>query len=87
LFTSFDYQINNTPTNWKTHSSFIFYMLFHGFDKVWKSGYLPDVTNIEQRWYWIKNQLLKIWKDTEGTDSNIMDKIEILTNITNNSNS
>lgn len=84
---SFDYQINNTKTDWKTHSSFIFYMLFHGFDKVWKNGFVPDVTNLEHRWHWIDNKLLEIWKDTEGNKNGIMDKMEKLVRITKFNNS
>ena len=81
---SFDYQINNTKTDWKTHSNFIFYMIFHGFDKIWKNGFFPDVTDLEQRWHWIDNKLLEIWKDTEGHNTSIEDKMKKLIQLTDN---
>ena len=78
---SFDYKISHTRTDWRTHSSFIMYMLFNGFPLVRTTGFMPIVTNLEHRWHWIENRLLNIWKDTDKHDPKLVQKIEKLTTL------
>ena len=85
LCASFDYKISHTRTDWRTHSSFIIYMLFYGFPLVKTTGFMPIVTNLEHRWHWIENRLLNIWQETDRHDPNLMQKIEKLTTLSNNS--
>lgn len=78
LCASFDYKVSHLKTDWRTHSSFILFMLFNGFDKVRKTGFIPIVTNLDHRWHWIENSLLGIWKKTDNTDERLPKKIEQL---------
>ena len=72
---SFDYKVSHIKTDWRTHSSFVLFMLYHGFDKVRKTGFLPVLTNLDHRWYWIENRLLGIWRETDKTDPQLANKI------------
>ena len=75
---SFDYKINQNTTNWKTHSRFILFMLFNGFDMVKKTWLIPEVTNLQHRWFWIENDLLEKWKIAEADYINTNNKIKAL---------
>ncbi len=75
---SFDYQVNCRITNWKTHSRFIIFMFFKGFDMIKKTWLLPEVTNLQHRWHWISNDLLKTWKMAENRNRDISVKIKEL---------
>ena len=78
FFASFDYKINHHQTNWKSSSRFILFMIFNGFYFLKKSWLIPEVTNLEQRWYWIINDLLKKWKVVESNGSLITSEINLL---------
>jgi len=39
---------------------------------------MPKVTNLQYRWYWIFNDLLKKWKIVEGNDNLIKSEINLL---------
>ena len=75
LCASFDYKVSHVKTDWRTHSSFILFMLFNGFNKVKNTGFMPIVTNLEHRWHWIENSLLGIWKKTDSTDPELFEKL------------
>ena len=75
---TFDYKISHTKTDWRTHSSFILYMLFNGFSLVRSTGFMPIVTNLTHRWHWIENSLLNIWKSTDRHDPNLCSKVKKL---------
>lgn len=78
FFASFDYKINHQQTSWKNHSRFILFMLFNGFGIVKKNWFIPEVTNLEHRWYWIFNDLLKRWRKVESMVDLITSEIELL---------
>ena len=75
LCASFDYKVSHVKTDWRTHSSFIMFMLFNGFSKVRNTGFMPIVTNLDHRWHWIENRLLEIWKNTDKTDKDLFNKL------------
>ena len=75
---TFDYKVSHIKTDWRTHSSFILFMLYNGFSKVRKTGFMPIVTNLDHRWHWIENRLLEIWKKTDKTDPQLTDKLKQL---------
>lgn len=65
LFASFDYQINHKATSRVARSRFLFFMWTHGFSLLRQTWYIPIVTNLEQRWFWIDNDLMKKWREVE----------------------
>ncbi|MFT6971755.1 MAG: hypothetical protein ACJAXX_002329 [Roseivirga sp.] len=83
FFASFDYQINHHRTRPNTRSRFILFMLFNNFSLVKKSGFFPDVTQLEQRWYWIFNDLFKKWKIVESDSNLITEEIKLLSQLEN----
>lgn len=83
FFASFDYNINHRPTNWKNHSSFILFMLFSGASLWTKKWLLPEVTNLQHRWHWIHNDLLKKWEIVEADDQLIAAEITLLAQLEN----
>lgn len=81
FFASFDYKINHHQTTWKTPSRFILYMLFNGFNIVKRNNLIPEVTNLQHRWFWISNDLLKKWKTVESNGTLITTEIKLLAQI------
>jgi hypothetical protein len=81
FFASFDYKINHHQTNWKTRSRFILFMFFNGFNLIKKNWFIPEVTDLEQRWYWISNDLLKRWKSVEANGRLITSEISLLSQL------
>ena len=78
FFASFDYKINHHQTSPNIRSRFIFFILFHGFSLIKENWSMPKVTNLQYRWYWIFNDLLKKWKIVEGNDNLIKSEINLL---------
>lgn len=78
---SFDYRVNHQKTNWKLPSSFILFMILNGFKLLIKNGFLPDVTNLEHRWFWISSDVLKKWKIVEMDQEYMSGEINILCNL------
>ena len=77
FFASFDYKVNHRQTSWNAYSSFILYMLFSGFSIIRKKRTVPQLTNLEHRWCWIANSLLKKWKAVEPCDKLV--ELDIIT--------
>ena len=78
FFASFDYEINHIKTSYKTRSRFILFMIFRGLWYIRKDGFIPDVTNLEHRWYWISHDLLKKWQKIEAKNILLAKEIEYL---------
>ncbi len=78
LYASFDYKINHHQTKWYSKSKFLFFMLFKGFHLVKKNYFIPDVTNIKHRWFWIYNDIVKKWKKVEANKDYINTEINSL---------
>lgn len=78
LFASLDYKINHHQTTWEVPSRFIFFMLFNGFNLLRKNQFMPEVTNLEQRWHWISGDLLKKWKAVESDGNLVTSEINFL---------
>lgn len=83
LIASFDYNINHRKTSWKLSSRFVFFMVFSGLKVLRKNNYFPDVTNLEQRWFWISKDLLKKWKTVEMNWIAIREEITFLAHLEN----
>ncbi|WP_046755136.1 DUF2515 family protein [Kordia jejudonensis] len=81
FFASFDYKINHHKTTWKMSSRFFFFMIFNGLHLINNTHYIPKVTNLQQRWFWIMNDLLLKWKRVETNNELIAEEIEILAQI------
>jgi hypothetical protein len=81
LFASFDYKINHHQTNSIIRSRFILFMFFNGFDLIRKNWFVPELTDLQHRWHWILNDILKKWKIVESDGVLINAEIEILANI------
>jgi hypothetical protein len=78
LFASFDYKVNHHETTWKTQSRFILFMIFNGISLLKKNYFLPEVTDLQQRWHWISGDLLKKWKVIESNNKLVALEIELL---------
>jgi len=81
FFASFDYRINHHQTSWKTRSRFISFMFFSGFNMIQGNWGIPQVTNLDQRWHWISNDILKKWKAVESNKVLINTEIKMLSNM------
>ncbi len=81
LFASFDYNINHQKTDWKVASRFIFFMYFNGFNLIKNNGCVPSLVNLDHRWYWICNDLIKKWQKIESYDKRIMSEINFLSQL------
>lgn len=81
FFASFDYKINHQQTGWKACSRFILFMIFNGFNLVKKNWLIPEVTNLEHRWHWISNDLLKKWRIVESDGQLITSEINLLSQL------
>ena len=81
FFASFDYKINHRHTSRIARSRFIMFMLFNGFTLVKKSWSIPELTNLEHRWFWITNDILKTWKSVESNKELINSEIALLSQI------
>lgn len=66
FFASFDYKINHHPTRRISRSRFILFMLLNGYGIVRSNGLLPELTNLNHRWFWISEDLIKKWKIVES---------------------
>lgn len=78
---SFDYRVNHKRTNWKLASRFITFMLSKGLRIMLKNNFIPNVTNLEQRWYWISKDLLKKWQKAENDRSLVAEELRILSQL------
>ncbi len=81
LIASFDYDVNHKKTDWRLASRFIFFMLKKGLKKLMKHSRLPDVTDLEQRWYWISQSLLKKWQKAESDRTLLAEELRILSQL------
>lgn len=78
---SFDYRVNHKKTNRKFGSRFLFFMLLKGYAITKKTGYIPAITNFDQRWFWITEDLLKKWKYVEKSTISVSEEIDYLSKV------
>lgn len=81
FFASFDYKINHHQTTWKVPSRFILFMMLNGFNLLKKNRFMPEVTNLQQRWHWISGDLLKKWKAIESDGNLVTSEIKLLSQL------
>lgn len=81
LFATFDYTINYQKTNWKNRSRFWLFMYARGFCVLRDHYFIPDVTYLSHRWFWIKKDILKNWKKIEKKNNYFIAEIETLSNL------
>lgn len=81
LIASLDYSANHQKTKWSMTPRFITFMVFKGFQVMLKDRKLPDVTNIDHRWYWIMQSLVEKWKKAESKEAKILEEINFLTGL------
>ncbi len=79
LFATLDYKTNHQPTSRDTRSVFILYMLFNGLSSIRRKWLVPKVTNLEHRWCWISNSLLKKWRIVESDQDKVVKEMGFLT--------
>lgn len=78
---SFDYTVNHKKTNWKFSSRFILFMLLKGHAITKETGYIPAITNFDQRWFWITEDLLKKWRHVEKSTISVREEIDYLSKL------
>jgi len=84
LFASFDYKINHHQTRRITQSKFIFFMFLKGFKHLKENWFIPEVTNLTHRWFWISKDILEKWKTIESKQDIITAEIDFLAKLENN---
>ena len=78
LFATFDYGINHHSTRKYQRSRFILFMLWQAGSIPSRKTLLPEVTDLNQRWYWITQDLLKNWRRRERKQRRIQKEITFL---------
>jgi hypothetical protein len=78
---SFDYSINHRKTSWRLPSRFILFMMSGGFKLLRENHFVPSVTRLEHRWYWISKDLLKKWRKIERKAATIDAEIDFLSKL------
>lgn len=71
-----DFNPSHTKTDWRFHSSFIFYMYWYGKNIMMTTQSFPNLTILQQRWYWLENKIVENWKRVEKTDQQLETKFE-----------
>ncbi|MEO1435995.1 MAG: hypothetical protein AAFV80_10695, partial [Bacteroidota bacterium] len=64
---SLDFDARHTKTDWKTHSSFFWFTLLRSPKTLATNKFMPNLIDLEQRWYWIERSLVPNWQKTERT--------------------
>lgn len=78
IFATFDYKINHHETRRVARSRFILFMLLKGYHIIKENWYIPQVTNLHHRWFWVRYDILVKWIIVEKNNRLITDEIEIL---------
>ncbi|MEO1714503.1 MAG: hypothetical protein AAFU60_14315, partial [Bacteroidota bacterium] len=78
LFATFDYGINHHSTRKYQRSRFILFMLWQAGSIPSRKTLLPEVTDFNQRWYWITHDLLKNWRRRERKRKRVQKEIIFL---------
>jgi len=81
LIASFDYRVNHKRTNWVFASKFFSFMMVKGFSVTKNNYFIPSITNYDQRWFWITEDLVKKWRKLERDEHFIHDEIDYLSKL------
>lgn len=81
LFASFDYQVNHSSTDWNTASRFISFMVKSKLTSNVPGSIIPNVTELDQRWYWISKDLVRKWHTVESDSNTIQEELQYLSKI------
>lgn len=73
---SLDFNPNHIQTDWRYHSSFIFYMYWSGKKIMMSTQSFPNLTILQQRWFWLENKIVENWKRVEQTDRTLEAKFK-----------
>lgn len=68
LCASLDFSPNHLKTDFKYHSSFLWYSYSSQFSYLIRSSLIPDLTVFEQRWTWLEDRVLDNWMKRERED-------------------
>lgn len=80
LCASLDFNPNHFGTNFKYHSSFLWYTYRRQFGLLKESSFLPDLTQFNQRWTWLENKVITNWIANEKHDKYFVSKVETIYN-------
>jgi hypothetical protein len=75
---SLDFNPNHTKTDWRYHSSFVFYMYLYGKKIMMSTQSFPSLIVLQQRWYWLEKEIVENWKIVEKTDRQLETKFKKL---------
>ena len=78
LCASLDFNPNHFKTNFKYHSSFLWYTYRRQFALLKESNFLPDLTRFNQRWTWLNNRVVINWVENEKYDKELLRKVETI---------
>ena len=78
LCASLDFNPDHFKTNFKYHSSFLWYTYRRQFGLLRESYFLPDLTKFNQRWTWLNNRVVSNWVENEKYDKELLRKVETI---------
>ncbi len=74
IFTSLDFDGDHWHLDWKSHTSFAWFMWTAGLGLLLRQRSLPDITDAEQRWFWACNSVFRVWRNLDG-DAHFLDPV------------
>jgi uncharacterized protein with NAD-binding domain and iron-sulfur cluster len=69
LVTSMDFNVTVLGYDPTLFTSFPLYMTTFGIAVLARTGFVPEIGNLEQRWFWILGAILPLWKRVDSTRS------------------
>ncbi len=79
LCASLDFSPNHFKTDFKYHSSFLWYTYRQQFRLLRESFFIPDLTRFNQRWTWLEQKVLDNWISHERKDGEaIKEKVDVI---------
>lgn len=81
LMASFDYRVTRQRTTWRLASRFIRFISLRGWRVLRTSGYFPDITHFDQRWFWITSDLMVKWRVADKDQYEMMNDVRYLSNM------
>lgn len=75
---SLDFNPNHFKTDYKYHSSFIFYVYTKEFHLLKETKFLPDLTRFNQRWNWLERKVVRNWIKSEKYDDKLKSKVHVI---------
>lgn len=80
LCATLDFTPNQVGTNFRYHSSFMWYSYRRQFRLLRESYFFPDLTRFNQRWTWLENKVVTNWIANEKHDDHLLENVRCIYN-------